>query len=374
MNKKLPKYLKRIQTFYNPLADLTEEEETDDSDEMAVSAVDVERLLKKYSQTKSKLHALEPSTFGGTVNENARQWIQKFCNYATLNKIEEKEKILVFETLLTNSAQCWYENLEDQHKNKWDDLLKAFKETYFNSNSWFNSQRVENRKLRPGESCTTYINNLIELSQLSGLTDVELSKAIIRGLPDKLKFQVISHNPKTLDETVQRILLSESMMPANNGEDSMLCSLEDRVITSKLDSFTTKLTSTLDEIEKSFKSLKDSATNYSKPNKQIFVRCGICNRTNHVEDDCYLKQQNNRQMFRPSQSNNYRRPFRRDFQQRRFQQGRYNYNHRQSQFPQNNVPQMEYYTPPMPMQQFNRGRQQYQQEDRYPKNGDGAQA
>ena len=276
MSNKLPRYLKRIKTFYNPISDIISEqesEETDESDtseeqlEMAASAAEVEVLLKKYSPTKSpKLHVLEPCTFGGTVNENARQWIQKFCNYATLNKIEEKEKILVFETLLTNSAQCWYENLADQYKNKWDDLHKLFKETYFNSNSWFNSQRVENRKLRPGESCTTYINNLIELSQLSGLTDVELSKAIIRGLPDKLKFQVISHNPKTLDETVQRILLSESMMPANN-EDSMLCSLEDRV----------------------------------KP--------------------------------------------------------------------------MEYYTPTtMPMQQFNRGRQQYQQEDGYPKNGDGAQA
>ena len=45
-------------------------------------------------------------------------------------------------------------------------------------------------KLNPNESCTSYINNSLELAQLAGLEDVQLRKSIIRGLPDDLKFHV----------------------------------------------------------------------------------------------------------------------------------------------------------------------------------------
>ena len=97
------------------------------------------------------------------IGENARDWMKKFENYTTLNKTCESDKIIMFESLLANSATCWYSNLKEDQKKTWTDLKKLFEDAYFNSNSWVNSQRIENRKLKPGESCANYINDLIEL-------------------------------------------------------------------------------------------------------------------------------------------------------------------------------------------------------------------
>ena len=308
----------------------------------------IEELLQKYAQQR-RITGMEPQPFGGTINESARDWIRKFNNYTKLNKVQEDDKLIMFETLLTKSAQCWYDNLEADVKKQWDSVQKKFEDTYFNTNSWFNSQRVESRKLRHGESCNTYINSMFELSQLTGLSDVELCKAILRGLPDKLRFQVISHNPQTLEETIQRILLSESMMAATGDDPSILCSMEDRVFTSKLDNFTTKLNSTLEEIEKSCKSLKASVNNENISPKPVYPRCGVCNKNNHSEERCFYKQRTyvprddyDRGAYRGSY-NNVRRnyyPRQSNYQQQRQYWPR-------PQYIQNGMAPMRYYEEPV---------------------------
>ena len=53
---------------------------------------------------------MEPQACGGTVNESARDWIKKFNNYTELNKVEEDDKLITIETLLTKLAQCWFDN------------------------------------------------------------------------------------------------------------------------------------------------------------------------------------------------------------------------------------------------------------------------
>ena len=96
----------------------------------------IEELLQKYAQQR-RITGMEPQLFGGTVNESARDWIRKFNNYTKLNKVEEDDKLIMFETLLTKSAQCWYDNLEADVKKQWDSVQKKFEDTYFNTNSWY---------------------------------------------------------------------------------------------------------------------------------------------------------------------------------------------------------------------------------------------
>ena len=138
-------YLRRIETFCNPLADIIEEEdsgsEDSDSNKLQVtitkmaSAQEVENLLKKYNSSRTKFNALDPTSFGGTVNDNAKDWLRKFTNYVTLNKSEEPEILIMFETLLVKAAHCWFDSLDEQYKKTWDDLQKKFKEAYFNNNT-----------------------------------------------------------------------------------------------------------------------------------------------------------------------------------------------------------------------------------------------
>ena len=48
--------------------------------------------------------------------------------------------------------------------------------------------------------------------------DAELSKALIRGPPTRLKWHVVSFNPTTLSETIQRILMGEAALSFDNNE------------------------------------------------------------------------------------------------------------------------------------------------------------
>ena len=51
-----------------------------------------------------------------------------------------------------------------------------------------------------------------DLALLVGIGEDELSKALIRGLPAKLRWHVVSFNPATLIETIQRLLLGEAIL------------------------------------------------------------------------------------------------------------------------------------------------------------------
>ena len=339
---KLPRYLRRIETFYNPVSDIfghssdtsDSSEDTEESDiehapilpvTMGCTPADVETLLRKFNGSRVKLNALEPSVFCGSINENARDWLKKFNNYTTLNKYDEKEKIIIFESLLTKTAQHWFDNLTDQAKQTWTDIEKQFQEDYYKNSTWINDQRLENRKLRPGESCTSYMNSILDLGQLVDMDQRELRKAIIRGLPDRLKYQVVSHNPQTLDDTVQRVLLCESLMTP---DEQSINTLEDRVTSTKMNDFVTKLSTSLDEIEKTFDRFRHTADQLNTSAVPIMnlPTCRVCGRTNHREDNCYFRQYRSNRQFRPNQPyRGHGNPYRGTFQR----QNSYNHGYNQ---------------------------------------------
>ena len=95
-------------------------------------------------------------------------------------------------------------------KKTWDSVKKYFKGSYGDSNKWICNYRLENTKLKQGENCEKCIEDMTNLSMLAGISSDELSKSLIRGLPDDLKWQVVAFNPKTMEDTVERILLAES--------------------------------------------------------------------------------------------------------------------------------------------------------------------
>ena len=136
-----------------------------------------------------------------------------------MNKTDEADKLVMYGTLLNKNSACWFENLNPEGERTWAAVRQKFVETHFNSNAWINTQRLENRKLQTGETCTSYINNLFELTQPTHLCETELCKSILRSLPGQLRWQVVSFNPKTSDATIQHVLLTESMLSATDQQE-----------------------------------------------------------------------------------------------------------------------------------------------------------
>ena len=72
------------------------------------------------------------------------------------------------------------------------------------NNTRLNSTRLENRKLVSSESAEKYIADISGLALLVGIKEGELSKSLIRGLPPKLHWHVVSFNPTSLCDTIQQ--------------------------------------------------------------------------------------------------------------------------------------------------------------------------
>ena len=171
--------------------------------------------MVKYHRTKK---VFEPQYFGGKTTENAKEFLSSFNNYCKLNKIDGQEKILMFEMSLSGAAKCWYLTLSDTIKKDFESLTEKFNHDYLQNNKWLNTTRLENRKLLNTESAEKYISDMSDLALLVGIGEEELSKALIRGLPAKLRWHVVSFNPTTLSETIQRILLGEATLSFEDNE------------------------------------------------------------------------------------------------------------------------------------------------------------
>ena len=164
-------------------------------------------------------NAFELSTFRSKTCQSAKDFLNLHWK---LNRIDGQDKMLMFEICLSGVAKFWYLTLSDIIKKNFESLTKEFNHDFLQNNKWLNNTRLENRKLLSTESADKYIADMSDLALLVGIGDKELSKALIRGLPTRLKWHVVSFNLTTLSETIQRILLGEAALSFEHNEKMKL--------------------------------------------------------------------------------------------------------------------------------------------------------
>ena len=101
-----------------------------------------------------------------------------------------------------------------------------------------------------------YISDMSDLALLVGIGEEELSKALIRGLPAKLRWHVVNFNPTTLSETIQRILLGEATLSFDDNEHINVVSENGMATTVQ------RMDERLDKLEDLLKSCQLSRTTY----------------------------------------------------------------------------------------------------------------
>ena len=95
--------------------------------------------------------------------------------------------MLMFEMYLSGTSKCWYLTLSEQLKKNIETLTEQFTHDYLQNNQRLNTTRLENRKLLSNEYADKYIADMSDLALLIGIGDTELYKALIKGLPTRLK-------------------------------------------------------------------------------------------------------------------------------------------------------------------------------------------
>ena len=197
--------------------EVDEEEEDEEEDMAAATNAKLEKMLKIMGSRK--VSAFQPTPFSGLSHESAQEFLNQFENYAKLSDLDDNEKIVVFNLLLRGLAKFWFEGLSAQDKQTFDAIKTRFKDTYLSqSKNWITTQKLEGRKLATGEKVETYTQDVIQMGNNIGLTPKEQQSALIRGLTPKLRSQLITHNPQTLADTIERIYLSETALNLQNQE------------------------------------------------------------------------------------------------------------------------------------------------------------
>ena len=184
---------------------------------------------------------------------------------------------MMFEMCLSSTAKFWYLALSEQLKKNFESLTEQFNHDYLQNNQWLNTTRLENRKLLSTESAEKYIADMSDLALLVDIEDTELSKALIRGLPTRLKWNVVSFNPTTLSETIQRILLGEATLSFGDNEHINVVSENGMITTVQ------RMDERIDELKDFLKSCQLSRTAYPEDTNQplpaqldiIINECGM---------------------------------------------------------------------------------------------------
>lgn len=277
--------------------------------QLAEEEKDIKMASKEEVETIFKAHQIPrkifyPKDFSGKSTENAREFLSQFQDYCMMHDLKEPEKLLTLKLLLSGTAKVWWLGLSPETQSKYDAVEKAFKENYLQSNEWINSARLDSTKMLPNQSAEDFISHMSSLALLTGASDEELRKSILRGLNDKLRWQVINFNPKTLTETIQRILISEASSKASQEDRQIVNAISDTAVN--------MLAEKIEKLDESFKA-SQMDSQYQQPidmrqprqdiARQFPGNCRHCGKYGHKIADCRSLPQNqmrgNRQFQQP---------------------------------------------------------------------------
>ena len=143
-------------------------------------------------------------------------------------------------------------------------------------------------------------------------------KALIRGLPAKLRWHVVSFNPTTLSETIQRILLGEASLSFDDNEHINVVSENGMAITVQ------RMDERLDQLEELLQSCQLSRTAYpveqnDQPLQRSFgLNCRTCGRNSHKASECIRSSYDNSSWVDQRFNNNSRNYNNDNFPNRRY--------------------------------------------------------
>ena len=176
-----------------------------------IALEDIEPFNMAQEQRRNIDTRMKPANFSGLGVENARSFLERFEVFCTLNEIADDDaKIGYFRLCISGPCENWLALLPAANKDTWAHLEQAFRDRFVNArNAWGEEQLLENRVQKENEPVELYMNDIQTMGYKLNKDEQTIKKAIIRGLLPKLKGNVISHNPATLEETMSQAKIAE---------------------------------------------------------------------------------------------------------------------------------------------------------------------
>ena len=189
----------------------------DDSDmETSWMSGSMDGTLQKVSLPNS----VSPDHFKGTEKEDARIWWTNFCKFAALKGWKDNETLVTLPLFFRDAAAIWFDSLEANKKDTLQKLYKAFSKRYFLDDSlkWVLLEKFNTRTQKEDESATDYAQVMIKLGRDLKKTQKETMEGIVRGLKSHIRYYVIEHDPKSLDDAIHHAKVAEAFRKETNSK------------------------------------------------------------------------------------------------------------------------------------------------------------
>jgi hypothetical protein len=163
-------------------------------------------------------YLIAPTTFtGNTKEQTAEQFAAYFGRYVAFKQLNDRQKAELFSLLMRQNAQDWLSSLDDETVTDYRALLEAFKRQYFKSPNlmWKQAADVWQEMQKPSESVSDFITRVRRNTAQLNLSEQLVQYAIINGLIPRCKSFVLSHNPTSLEHTIELARLAETCTVAD---------------------------------------------------------------------------------------------------------------------------------------------------------------
>lgn len=149
---------------------------------------------------------LKYEKFKGDGQQDVDDWLGEFESTALANEEVPASKHRIFQGLLKGEALKWYQDLSEEVKDDWHELIPLFLRTFREAGGEARALgRLSKIAMKPQESVRRYGQRMKAL--LQKLT-TEIAPSIqvewyVAGLPEEMGFQIRQTRPRTLRETME---------------------------------------------------------------------------------------------------------------------------------------------------------------------------
>lgn len=154
-----------------------------------------------------RYHYMEPRPFAGRAGEDVDAWLTQYKRVSRYNCWDATDQLGNVALFLTETALMWYENHEDS-LTTWDRFTEELKKCFGDSDSKKKSaeRTLAQRAQTPGETCTTYIEEVLMLCKIIDpyMTEEDMVGHLLKGIAEDVYNFLIGREDLTSVSAVQR--------------------------------------------------------------------------------------------------------------------------------------------------------------------------
>lgn len=167
------------------------------------------------SPTGSVPYYRVPPNFGGTSEEDVDVWLKNYKRVSRSNGWDSEAQLRHVVFSLTDTALMWYENHEDMFTT-WDRFVEEVQKCFGDSDSKKKraEQTLAQRAQLPGETCTTYIEEILKLCKIVNTRMSEEDKVghVLKGIAeDVYNFLIGKESLNSVSDVMKHCRTFESL-------------------------------------------------------------------------------------------------------------------------------------------------------------------